>query len=227
MAPAASSACSPHAFFGIVAAALVAQMVGNYHANELMIGHFFHTVWLIARIAFPVAVLLLLRVPLSRIGLGLPRRDRGTRNIALVAVTTLVVVAIGLFTAKSYYHFYSGAFYSPGAGPWGRFLNFMIFTGSTLTGWEFMHRGVLLMGLSYVLTAREGVNEKTAARIAMAITCVFEVVFHFKKPEMEALGLLIGSPILSWIALRTQSIWLSFGIHLAVEILFITALIVH
>ena len=103
----------------------------------------------------------------------------------------------------------------------------MLFTGSTLTGWEFLHRGFLLMGLVYILTERERLSAPTASITAIALVWAFEVLFHFIKPELEALGMLVGSPVLSWLALRTRSIWIPFLIHLLVELLFVASLVLR
>ena len=220
-----SSLISP--FTIIVCTAIMAQLIGTYHAQSLVVGNYFYLLWVIVRIAVPVAVLLALKVPLSRIGLGLPRFDRLTRNLVIAAAVILVAVFAGIYFMKGYFTFYSAAFAGPGDGSLGRFANFMIFTASTLTGWEFLHRGFLLMGLFYVMSERESIPVETAARIAVAVAWAFEVVFHFIKPELEATGLLIGSPLLSWLALRTGSIWVPFLLHFMVELLFITTLILQ
>ncbi|HOD16392.1 MAG TPA: CPBP family intramembrane metalloprotease [Spirochaetota bacterium] len=215
------------AFMVIVATALAAQLIGTYFARALVVGDFFYLSWFLLRIPLPLAVLLALKVPLSEIGLGLPRVDRGMARVLVAGAVVLVAAFAGIYFMSGYFSFYSGSFAGPDGGRAGRFANFMIFTSSTLTGWEFLHRGFLLMGLRYALGLREKIPEKNAALIAAAIVWVFEVVFHFIKPPVEALGLLVGSPLLSWLALRTRSIWLPFLFHLAVEILFILSLIMR
>jgi membrane protease YdiL (CAAX protease family) len=214
-------------FMVIIFTALMIQFLGSYHAGSFIIGNYFYALWVLLRIAIPVGVLLILKVPLSKIGLGLPRFDRKTKNIVILAVAILIVAFIGIYFLRGYFNFYSAAFTEQGDGGLTRFANFMIFTSSTLTGWEFLHRGFLLMGICYVLTERENVKAETAVKIAVAVVWIFEVVFHFIKPELEALGLLIGSPMLSWLALRTRSIWVPFLIHFLVELLFIIALILQ
>ena len=214
-------------FLIIIGVALAIQLFGSYHAGSFVIGNYFFLGWVVLRIAVPVAVLMALRVPFSSIGLGLPRFDRTTGRVMFIAAAVLVLAFTGIYFFRGYFSFYSNAFGGAGAGGFDRFANFMIFTGSTLTGWEFLHRGFLLMGLSWVLAEREQVRPDTAAKMAVAAVWVFEVVFHFIKPELEALGLLVGSPFLSWLALRTKSIWPSFLIHLMVELLFIAVLILQ
>ncbi len=214
-------------FIIIVFTALASQLIGTYHAKSMILGGYFYLLWVILRIALPVAVLIALKVPLSKIGLGLPRFDPLTRNLVMVAAVILVAAFAGIYFMKGYFTFYSSAFAGPGDGTLGRFFNFMIFTSSTLTGWEFLHRGFLLMGLYYVLGERDSIPVETAAKIAIAMVWVFEVVFHFIKPELEALGLLAGSPLLSWLALRMRSIWVPFLLHFLVELLFIATLILQ
>ena len=151
----------------------------------------------------------------------------GWRALLAAAAALLVVAFAGIYFMSGYFSFYSSSFRGPGDGTAERFSNFMIFTASTLTGWEFLHRAFLLMGLRYALAEREGVPERTATLVAVAVVWAFEVVFHFIKPPLEALGLLVGSPLLSWLALRTRSIWVPFLVHLLVEILFILTLIMR
>jgi membrane protease YdiL (CAAX protease family) len=220
-----SSIFSP--FMIIVFTALVAQLIGTYHAKSLILGDYFYLLWVILRIALPIAVLLALKVPLSKIGLGLPRFDRLTKILVIVAGVILVAAFGGIYFFKGYFNFYSAAFADPYGSSISRFINFMIFTGSTLTGWEFLHRGFILMGLYYLLSERDAIPAETAAGIAIATAWVFEVVFHFIKPELEAVGLLVGSPLLSWLALRMRSIWVPFLLHFLVELLFIATLIMQ
>ncbi len=214
-------------FMIVIGTALLVQLAGSYHARSLVVGEYFFLGWVLLRIAVPVAVLAALGVPFSRIGLGLPQFDRTTRRTMLVAAALLLLAFAAIYFFRGYFSFYSNAFGGAGAGAAARFANFMIFTGSTLTGWEFLHRGFLLMGLLYLLAGREQVRPETAAKMAIAVVWVFEVVFHFIKPELEALGMLAGSPFLSWLALRTKSIWPPFLVHLLVELLFIAVLILQ
>lgn len=211
----------------IVFTALMAQLIGTYHAKSLILGGYFYLLWVILRIVLPIAVLLALKVPLSKIGLGPPRFDRLTGNLVIAAGIILIAAFAGIYFLKGYFSFYSAAFADPYGSSFGRFVNFMIFTGSTLTGWEFLHRGFLLMGLYYMLSERDTIPAETAAGIAIAVVWVFEVVFHFIKPELEAVGLLAGSPLLSWLALRMRSIWVPFLLHFLVELLFIATLILQ
>jgi len=209
----------------VIATALVVQLIGRYHAGALMIGQSFYLSWILLRIVLPVIVLLILGIPLTHIGIGMPSIDRKTGIAIILIVILLPVVFLWIYFVKGYFNFYSGSFRS-GSGA-GRFLQFMIFTSSTLTGWEFLHRGFLLFGIIYLLTEREGLPAAAASLTAVCLVWAFEVLFHFIKPELEAAGMLIGSPVLSWLALRTRSIWIPLLIHFIVEVLFILSLILR
>ncbi len=211
------------AFLALIGAALVVQMTGSYLAHSLVIGGSFYLSWCILRFVFPLAAILLLRIPFSELGLGPPRIDRRTGILLLAGLVVLVAAFAGIYFIQGYFDQYAHSF--GGADPLGRLCRFSLFTASTLPGWEFLHRSFLLMGIMYVLKKRDGVPAGTAAVIALGVVWIFEVVFHFIKPGVEALGMLVGSPVLSWIALRTGSVWIPFAAHLAVEALFIAALI--
>jgi membrane protease YdiL (CAAX protease family) len=87
--------------------------------------------------------------------------------------------------------------------------------------WELFFRGFLLFGLREVLRAggRDG-----ADTIAILVTASFEVLYHFIKPSpLEACGMLLGSPILSYVALRHGSVWIPLLGHVWIEYLWFMA----
>lgn len=212
----------------IIFAALCIQLAGRYHATQtLVFKKHFYSLWIILRIAVPVCLIHLLKIPFSNVGLKLPIIDRKVILFSFVIILVLLLSFTGIYFYQDYLSSYSHSFHSGRSNNLQRLTNFIIFTSSTLIGWEFLHRGFLLLGIKYILTEKEGLNEKTAISISIAIVWIFEVVYHFIKPEIEALGLLIGSPILSYIALRTKSILLPFLLHLFVEVLFIATLIIR
>ncbi len=215
-------------FMALIATALLVQYIGRYYAtHHLVVGHYFYLLWVILRIVIPTAVLILLKVPLTALGFGAPKIDPSFRSVLLVMGVVFLSAFAGIYFCQGYFNFYSGHFAKGGHGDMERFLNFMLFTASTLPGWEFLHRCFLLMGVRYVLAKRERLSLRHATLIAVAVCWVFEVIFHFTKPMLESAGLMIGSPLLSYIALRTDSIWIAFTGHLLVEILFIVFLIVR
>ncbi len=156
-------------------------------------------------------------------GIALPKISR-TSLLWLTSILILVPVCLYIIklniSYQGYYNHYarlSDATY----------LRFATFTFSTLFGWEFMHRGYLLFGLKELLTqgGTEGssnqVSKQTASVLAILIVTCFETLYHFLKPDLEAFGMLIGSPFLSLIALKTRSILIPLMIHLYVEVWFI------
>lgn len=210
----------------IIVTAMAVQLIGRYFAaNQLVIGGYFYVLWVILRIVVPLMVIYGLGIPFKQLGLGLPQIDPYFKKILVGMAVLLCVIFAGIYFYQGYFSSYAGSFHGGGQEKLQRFINFMVFTSSTLTGWEFLHRGFLLMGLSYVLSEREKIDPRRAVVIAVAVAWVFEVVFHFIKPMLEPIGLLVGSPILSYIALRTRSIWIAFLGHLMVEVLFIASLI--
>ncbi len=211
------------AFLILIGTALAVQAAGTYHAHSLVIGGTFYLSWFLLRLGVPLIVVVILGIPLSRLGLGAPKIDRSTGVILAAGAVALIVAFAGIYFLQGYFDYYASSFRGP--APLARLYRFMLFTGSTLPGWEFLHRSFLLMGILHVLKERDGIPDATAARIAVGVVWIFEVVFHFIKPGVEALGMLAGSPLLSWLALRTGSIWLPFLAHLFVEGLFIAALI--
>ena len=213
-------------FLIIIFVAISSQAIGRYYASRyLVVGNYFFTMWVLLRILIPVIVIMLMRIPVSELGLGLPVIDKKfLKNLIILAVILCLAFA-GIYFFKDYFQSYSGSFHASNYSKLSRFANFMIFTSSTLTGWEFLHRCFLLMGLVYVFTHRERLDWELAVKISIGIVWIFEVVFHFIKPGLEAFGMIFGSPILSYLAIRTKSIWTPFLAHLLVEILFILSLL--
>lgn len=212
----------------IIFTAILMQLVGRYYAPRvLVLGNVFYSLWVIVRIIIPILVLFSLKVPLSELGIGLPVIDWKFMKIIIGMVVIVGLLFVGIYFYKGYFQSYSGHFEAGNFSKLGRVKNFMIFTSSTLIGWEFIHRCFLLMGLTYFLNTRDNVDYETSVKIAICIVWVFEVVFHFIKPKLEAFGLLLGSPILSYVAIRTRSIWIPLIAHFIVEVLFIFTLIMQ
>lgn len=204
----------------MIGSALLLQMTGRYHAHDFAIGHFYYG-WLVLRIVVPGIILRLVAAPISEIGLGLPASDRFLRLLGIIAVIGLLVIYVILRFSPEYLGHYTKAF---GGTSGARLANFLVFTLSTLTGWEFLHRSFLLMATVYFLQKEHRLKRGTARMLAVMMVWIFEVMFHLVKPPLEALGMLLGSPVLSYVTLRTGSIWPAFTIHLGVEAIFILAL---
>jgi hypothetical protein len=208
---------STHALPVLIGSALLIQVLGRYHAHAFSIGHFYYS-WILLRIVLPLLLVRALGIPFGALGLGLPAFDRFFKILCILTLFGLFGVYLVIHFSPTYLGHYAKGW---GAVEAHRFGNFMVFTLSTLTGWEFLHRSFLLMGTVYILGRHGGISESTTRQAAVSIVWSFEVLFHLLKPRMEALGMLIGSPFLSYITLKTGSIWPAFLIHLGVEIVFI------
>lgn len=212
-------------FLVIIFAALILQGAGHYFAHELVAGKFFYWGWLVFRVAIPVVLIALLKISWKEMGLNLPRLDRGTKKTLIFTGIILILLFIVMQFMDDYLGAYKYSFMG-GAGKYARFINFSIFTLSTLTAWEFFHRSFLFKGLIFTFEHDLKLDSQGAAIIAAAVVAVFEVMFHFKKPMPEAAGLLIASPFLSYLVYKTGSIWPSFLIHLSIEFIFIGSLLI-
>jgi hypothetical protein len=201
----------------MVGSALLIQLLGRYHAHDFTIGHFYYS-WVFLRIVIPLILIWMLRIPFNELGLSLPKFDRFLIILVIITLFGLLGIYLVIHFSPQYLGYYAKAF-----GPFdgGRFNNFMIFTLSTLTGWEFIHRSFLLMGIIHILGRNDHLGDSITHQTAIGIVWIFEVLFHLIKPKMEAVGLLMGSPFLSYITIKTGSIWPAFLIHLGVEIVFI------
>jgi hypothetical protein len=205
----------------LIGTALLIQLLGRYHAHDFAIGHFYYS-WILLRIVLPLLVIRALGIPFSKLGLGFPILNRFFRILSIITLFGLFGIYLVIHFSPHYLGHYANAFSAPHSA---RFTNFMVFTLSTLTGWEFLHRSFLLMGIVYILGRKNRVDTPTTTQIAVLTVWIFEVLFHLVKPQMEAVGLLLGSPFLSYITLKTGSIWPAFLIHLGVEIVFIFSLL--
>jgi len=136
--------------------------------------------------------------------------------LGLLALTTLAVMSTKFLPdyVGYYQHMQRGH-------PWDAFQRFGVFTLSTLIPWEILHRGFLLFGLFYLLKDHKDLQWV----LPICIVAVFEVAFHFTKPYPEALGLLIASPIFSYIGLKSGSLLVPLLIHLWIEVVFAATMI--
>jgi hypothetical protein len=177
----------------------------------------------VARVALPwLCVWLLLGPSLRELGLAQPRvgaRELLWLGAALAVGTAMALLVLG---SASYQDAYRG---SRQAAFWPAFVRFGMFTLSATVPWELLHRGFLLHGLHAILL-RSGAPAPRATTLAILVTTCFETLFHLVKPPHEAIGMLIGSPLLSWIALRHQSLWIPALAHLWIEALFFAMILV-
>jgi membrane protease YdiL (CAAX protease family) len=200
----------------ILALGLIPQaVVAYYHLTWVSDGGFYYGTFLARVLALPAAALLL-RMPPHALGLGRPRLRRREIQIGGALLTVGTLVAIALLQMDSYQNAYE---YVREGDVTDRFVRWFLFTSSTTVSWEALHRGLLLFGTRHVLR-QQPETRATADAFAIGITAVFEVLFHFRKPPLEAVAMMFGSPLLSWIGLRQNSLWIPLILHLWVETLF-------
>lgn len=202
----------------LIGTALCVQAFVAYwgqRAPELSWGSFFYATAL-ARTLVPLACTLgVLKLSWSRLGFGRPHVPRSDVWPLLAAIALGTGTAVLLLGMDSYQAAYGGL---RSGEPSERLLRWALFVTSTTLPWEILHRGFLLHG-TRELCLRGGIRSQDAAWIAVLFTMSFEVIFHFTKPPLEALGLVIGSPLLSYLAFRYRSIWISTLGHLGAELL--------
>ncbi len=215
------SKINPWPFILLVTVLLLSQLFGSYFAGQLLRYDSFMGLWVLLRLVLPFALVLVLGIPLSKLYFGMPRFDRQSLWIVSVAAVALV----GLFVYLNWFGEAYLAYYRHGQSlaqlqAAGRFQSFMIFTASTLIGWEILHRSFLLGGIQYSLFRFMQVPERSAMFIAIVTVCVFEAMFHIKKPIYESIPMVLASLVLSWLTIRTRSVWPALTIHLAIEVIF-------
>lgn len=213
-------------FFIIIFSCLVAQFLNHYYAVQFRTGGHFYYGYLVTCFGIPLIVTLLLKIPFSQLGLGLPAIDRKTGKILLILFIALLVLFISARVFQFFiFHEYTDKFIALDSKKFSQFINFTFFTLSTLPSWEFLHRAFLLFGIIYALSEQTEIPEDHIQKIAITIVWIFEVMFHLVKPQYETLGMLVGSPVLSYLAIKSRSVWTAFILHLYVELLFIAAII--
>ena len=187
-------------------------MLVYYYPNLWVWGSDFRASTFLARTMVPLVVSVgFLGYSARDMGLGWPKLS-GQLWKWIFACVILIVAGVSLLKfSRSSHEFYS---YLNVSG------SFSIFTLSTLPAWEILHRSFLLFGLKNILTKDFKLKPEVVLPLVVANVGAFEVLFHFQKPMIEALGMMAASGVLSWIALESASIWVSMGLHLFVEVVF-------
>lgn len=196
----------------VIGLALLVQLFVKYFGqtiDELRWGLFY---WATAgaRIAVPLIVCAAFGISLRRLGLGKPQLG-AREGLALFGVVVLAtLVAVPLLGMQSYQDSYQGIS-SFGTSGWVSFL------ASTIFSWEFFYRAFVLFGVREIL--RAGGRGAEADTIAILFTTCFEVLAHLPKPALESYAMLVGSPLLSWFALRHNAVWVPSAAHIWIEFL--------
>jgi membrane protease YdiL (CAAX protease family) len=200
---------------------LLLQVIGVYVSNNFLASGGFKGYWVLSRLVFPFVLVFLLAIPLKQLYFSKPTINR--ENLLLMAVFFGLLLCLFIylqFFAADYFSHYRHGRSLEDLREAGKFQRFLIFTASTIIGWEVLHRGFLLGGGQYCLTKHYKLNPMAAAIIMIIIVCIFEVLFHIKKPIYEAIGMIIASPLLSYLTIKTRSLWPALTFHLLIELAF-------
>lgn len=154
---------------------------------------------------FPILIVkFVFREKLSDYGVGWGRRTRTIRSFLMLAP---ILFAVGWLsgTGASGRAFYTVYPYNPAAGvSWNALvLHTISYFCLYYFAWEFMFRGFLLRGLAPT------VGFSTAVWIQVVIS----TALHFGHPASETFGCIAGGLFWGFLALRTRSIFSSWGQH--------------
>jgi membrane protease YdiL (CAAX protease family) len=203
----------------IVFYTVLAALIVGYYYNSPTVVHHFHTLRFTIYIGLPLlSNLFFLKLPLSQLGLGRPSFSKNAK----IYFTAILIIAPILYVAFPLFESYPKNYpqYQDALIPWSQKAErFLIFTLSTLPAWEFLHRGFLLGALKSIL-GKAKIDENIAVSLSILAVTMSEALYHLVKPDIEAFGMLALSPILSWFAIRTKSIWIPIILHLYIEFLF-------
>ena len=207
--------------FIIVVCALLVQIIGHYFARHYWVFNSFMAMWPILRIVLPVCLLLILTIPLAELSFGLPKFDKTSSYVTLALLVCLALLVIFFaYFADDYLAYYRQGMSIEVLRQSDRFERFMVFTVSTVIAWEIFHRGFLLGALRYCFVNHLMVSKVAASIIAMLFIAAFESLFHLTKPIYESLPFVFASLVLTWLTIRTRSLWPALLIHFALEVLF-------
>ncbi len=154
---------------------------------------------LLAYLAYPAAILLLLRMNPLRYGLGLGNWRKGLwlSFLASIAVLLSCFFFASMPAMQSYYSAARWGTGDAGAillGEWARL--------RILIGWEFLFRGFLLFPLYECFGP--------AANVIQATLCALT---HMHKPLAELYGSLPFALLLGYLARKSGSVWYGVYVH--------------
>ena len=173
---------------------------GKLYQNRIDF-HFF------IKFMLPCASILIVRRKIRDFGLGLGKVKLGIKMCVLFYILYIPCFCL-LFADDSTNQYYRN---SLGLDTLGSLLErqlFSVFIFMLTT--EFLFRGYLLLGL------RKYYGEFAA----VCISIIPFVLVHIGKPEMEALGSYPVGLALSYLALKTNSIWYGVFLHWSIAILY-------
>ena len=208
----------------LILSTLVLQVAARYWGGFLMHNNFYWTPFLLRLIPPLLLGFFVLKLSSKDLLLGLPKMSRSAWVWTLVAVVLIPVFVSGILLDPNYLKAYP-QYTNDSISVYDRLERFGLFTLSTFFSWAFIHRAYFLGGLRKLLQTDLRLTEASASAIAILWTACFEVLYHLIKPGLEAWGLILFSPLLSFLAIKTKSIWLPTGLHLYLELCFILTLI--
>ena len=135
--------------------------------------------------------------------------SRLKKNDIYVVILLSVLGMIGVLSIKFFpglRSFYPSIAFQNASAKLNWALYKMTWNMSWLTGWEFLHRYVLLTCF-----------ESAFPKKGWFGVCLIEFVFHFQKAFLEAIGMLIFSVIVTYWAYKRKNIILPFFSHLLIE----------
>lgn len=204
----------------LIFSSLLVQLLARYYSSVFVVGYF-NLLSLILRFGLPVAAwLFIFKFPAKDMGLRWPTMRKADWIFLLSILVGAPLLMRLTLVDTGYFDYYSDSFANTQADLFVRLKYFFEFTVSTLFGWEFLHRSYLLFGL-FLLFRRANLSLSLSQTIAVCITSSFEVLYHFLKPDLEAWGMMMFSPLLCILAFRTKSLLPALGIHLYIECMFI------
>ncbi|MDB5036927.1 MAG: hypothetical protein JWQ35_455 [Bacteriovoracaceae bacterium] len=211
--------------FVLVFSVILILLLGFYYNEPFVIGSGFHSLRFVLYLVFPILLnIFYFKISWRELGVAKPYLNRTSKRMlfGFAILTPFVVYLIHLspdyLNAYPYYR-------NQSVSTFERLSQFSIFTFSTMVGWEFLLRAYLLFGMRRLLENQHRVSSELATALSILWVCTFEVLYHFVKPDLEAWGMLIASPILSWIAFKTRSFFVPLAFHLFIETSFIISII--
>ncbi len=137
----------------------------------------------------------------------------GVRRWSKIDIVILAVVALGGVVAMAVVHVtpslravYPGWGHMPDAVRTQLAMHQLIWTLSWLTGWEFIHRYVLLRAADQAFPRR-----------GWLLVPLVETLYHLQKPPLEALGMGVFGLILTAWARKRRNVALPFLAHSIIE----------
>lgn len=208
--------------FVILTSAVLIFLLPSYHSRFIYklvrsteVAFLYRTLWrngldfeFVMKVVFPFVVIIAMRERLRDYGLGLGRIGLGLKLCLLFYLLYIPCFYLMLIDEASRNYYLSATLYTS----WGVFLKSEVFSNFvTMLRTEFLYRGFLLFGF----------RKQLGDFGAVCIATIPYVIVHRGKSEMEALGSFPVGLALSYLALKTGSIWYGILLHWTIAILYL------